>query len=82
MNTFFIQGKVGQIEVAHDKVKDSNPQVAVVICHPHLLYQGSMHNKVVTTISRAMKTHSIQLFRFNYRGVGGSQGGMEMEMVS
>ncbi|WP_150466786.1 alpha/beta hydrolase [Francisella sp. SYW-9] len=74
MNTFFIQGKVGKIEVAHDKVKDSNAQVAAVICHPHPLYQGSMHNKVVTTISRAMKTHSIQSFRFNYRGVGGSQG--------
>ncbi|MED7787668.1 alpha/beta hydrolase [Francisella sp. 19X1-34] len=74
MNTFFIQGKVGQIEVAHDKVKDSNSQVAAVICHPHPLYQGSMHNKVVTTISRAMKTHSIQSYRFNYRGVGGSQG--------
>ncbi|QIW09440.1 alpha/beta hydrolase [Francisella sp. LA112445] len=74
MNTFFIQGKVGQIEVAHDKVKDSDPQVAAVICHPHPLYQGSMHNKVVTTISRAMKTHSIQSYRFNYRGVGDSQG--------
>lgn len=33
-----------------------------------------MHNKVVTTISRAMKTHSIQSYRFNYRGVGDSQG--------
>jgi alpha/beta superfamily hydrolase len=74
MNTFFIQGKVGQIEVAQDKVKDSDPQVAAVICHPHPLYQGSMHNKVVTTISRAMKTHSIQSYRFNYRGVGDSQG--------
>lgn len=74
MNTFFIQGKAGQIEVAHDKVKDSNQEVAAVICHPHPLYQGSMHNKIVTTISRAMKTHGIQSYRFNYRGVGDSQG--------
>ena len=74
MNTFFIQGKAGQIEVAHDKVKDSNREVAAVICHPHPLYQGSMYNKVVTTVSRTMKTHNIQSYRFNYRGVGGSQG--------
>ena len=81
MNTFFIQGKAGQIEVAHDKVKDSNQEVAAVICHPHPLYQGSMHNKVVTTISRAMKTHGIQSYRFNYRGVGDSQGELK-EMVN
>ncbi|BCD92451.1 alpha hydrolase [Francisella halioticida] len=74
MNTFFIQGKAGRIELAHDKVKDSNQEVVAVICHPHPLYQGSMHNKVVTTISRAMKTHNIQSYRFNYRGVGHSQG--------
>ncbi len=45
-----------------------------IICHPHPLYQGTMHNKVVTTLARAMKSCSIESFRFNYRGVGDSQG--------
>ncbi|MBK2296381.1 alpha/beta hydrolase [Francisella philomiragia] len=74
MNTFFIQGKAGRIETAYDKVKDASQEVVAVVCHPHPLYQGSMHNKVVTTISRAMKTLNIESYRFNYRGVGDSQG--------
>lgn len=74
MDTFFIKGEAGLIEAVHDKVKNSNQEVVAVICHPHPLYQGSMHNKVVTTISRAMKTLDIESFRFNYRGVGDSQG--------
>lgn len=74
MNIFFIEGKVGRIETAYDKVKNANPERVAIICHPHPLYQGTMHNKVVTTISRAMKSHCIESFRFNYRGVGDSQG--------
>ncbi|MEY8702329.1 alpha/beta hydrolase [Francisella philomiragia] len=74
MNTFFIQGKAGQIEAVYDKVKEANQETVAVICHPHPLYQGSMYNKVVTTISRAMKTLNIESYRFNYRGVGNSQG--------
>jgi alpha/beta superfamily hydrolase len=74
MNTFFIEGKAGRIEAIHDKVKDANLNKVAIICHPHPLYQGTMHNKVVTTIARAMKSCVIESFRFNYRGVGDSQG--------
>ncbi len=74
MNTFFIQGRTGRIEAVYDKVKGANQEIVAVICHPHPLYQGSMHNKVVTTLSRAMKTLNIESYRFNYRGVGDSQG--------
>lgn len=74
MNTFFIPGAAGEIEAVHDKLKNANQDVIAVICHPHPLYQGSMHNKVVTTISRALKTFDIESYRFNYRGVGNSQG--------
>lgn len=73
MNTFFIQGQAGRIEVARDKVKDANKDIVAVICHPHPLYQGSMHNKIVTTVARAMKNFNIESYRFNYRGVGESQ---------
>lgn len=74
MNTFFIQGRAGRVEAVYDKVKGANQEIVAVICHPHPLYQGSMHNKVVTTLSRAMKTLNIESYRFNYRGVGDSQG--------
>ncbi|GAB4222279.1 MAG: alpha/beta hydrolase [Francisella sp.] len=74
MNTFLIQGKAGQIELVRDKSKNTNKDIVAVICHPHPLYQGNMNNKVVTTISRAIRTFDIESYRFNYRGVGKSQG--------
>ncbi|AXA34261.1 alpha/beta hydrolase [Francisella adeliensis] len=74
MSVFLIDGNVGKLEVAHDEVKNSSEDIVAIICHPHPLYQGTMHNKVVTTISRAMKTLGIESYRFNYRGVGNSEG--------
>ena len=46
----------------------------VVITHPHPLYGGTMDNPVVTTVQRTFQKHSYATLRFNFRGVGGSQG--------
>ncbi len=46
----------------------------LVMCHPHPLYQGSMDNKVVTTVCRHFADQGTPSFRFNYRGVGKSGG--------
>ena len=51
-----------------------NPKAVAVICHPHPLYQGSMHNKVVTTLAACFDQHNISHLRFNFRGVGKSLG--------
>jgi uncharacterized protein len=45
-----------------------------VICHPHPVYGGTMDNKVVTTVARALHECSIATLRFNFRGVGQSRG--------
>jgi len=45
-----------------------------VICHPHPLFGGAMDNKVVHTLWRAFKSVGINALRFNFRGVGGSDG--------
>jgi hypothetical protein len=47
---------------------------AVVVCHPHPVYGGSMNNNVTMAISSALAGRSIIVLMFNFRGVGGSQG--------
>ncbi|MDD4876401.1 MAG: hypothetical protein PHQ86_04630 [Dehalococcoidales bacterium] len=46
----------------------------VIVCHPHSLYGGSMSNDVVITICQELAKQSIVAFRFNFRGVGKSEG--------
>jgi uncharacterized protein len=48
-----------------------------VICHPHPLFGGTMENKVVTTIARALRETGIPTVRFNFRGVGASDGAFD-----
>jgi alpha/beta superfamily hydrolase len=46
----------------------------VIVCHPHPLYGGSMDNNVVCNLSETLTQASLASFKFNFRGVGGSQG--------
>jgi len=68
-----IAGPAGVLEAI---VEDTGvPAVSyAVICHPHPLYGGSMENKVVTTLVRALHDVGISTLRFNFRGVGASAG--------
>lgn len=50
------------------------PPLLALVCHPHPLYGGTMENKVVTTLSRACTDAGLVAVRFNFRGVGGSEG--------
>jgi alpha/beta superfamily hydrolase len=73
--TFFIPGPAGHLEALLTRPADAgagNP--IAVVCHPHPLYGGSMSNKVVHTIARAFNALGVATLRFNFRGVGGSQG--------
>ena len=47
---------------------------AVVVCHPHPLYGGSMDTNVVLALTFALAEHGFAAMRFNFRGVGNSQG--------
>jgi alpha/beta superfamily hydrolase len=52
----------------------AGPFPAVIVCHPHPLYGGSMDNNVVYSLSEKITQSSLASFKFNFRGVGGSQG--------
>lgn len=47
---------------------------AVVVCHPHPLYGGDMHNGMVVAVCEELVAQGIAALRFNFRGVGGSGG--------
>jgi alpha/beta superfamily hydrolase len=52
----------------------AGPFPAVILCHPHPLYGGSMDNNVVNSLSETLTQALLASFKFNFRGVGGSQG--------
>lgn len=57
----------------HPPLED-NPLRVGVVCHPHPLFQGTMDNKVVTTLTRTFRDLGMATLRFNFRGVGESEG--------
>ena len=71
--TRLIAGPAGVLELALDH-PESAPRGAAVIAHPHPLYGGTMHNKVVQTLARACVQEGWLAVRFNFRGVGASAG--------
>jgi hypothetical protein len=68
-----IEGPAGAIEVAIDAAQGQRRGVAV-ISHPHPLFGGSLDNKVVQTLARAFSQCGWDSVRYNFRGVGASQG--------
>ena len=68
-----IEGQAGGLEAIVEDTGLVNPSYAV-LCHPHPLKGGTMDNKVVTTVARALRETGIPTVRFNFRGVGASAG--------
>ena len=54
--------------------RGENPAAGAIVCHPHPLYGGNMHNGVVVTVQRALRSWGWSTLRFNFRGVGQSSG--------
>ncbi len=78
MNTFTKRGEIagpaGALSVAVDITSDLPQRGLAVICHPHPLQGGTMDNKVVTTVARALVQRGWRVVRFDYRGVRQSAG--------
>jgi alpha/beta superfamily hydrolase len=71
-NTFF-EGPAGQIEAILKEPATAVTRAAIV-CHPHPLFGGTMHNKVVYRMARAFQDAGFAALRFNFRGAGRSHG--------
>jgi alpha/beta superfamily hydrolase len=71
---FLLPGPAGNLEVYTHQVSENHTQHTGIICHPHPQQGGTMHNKVVTTIARSFRESNIDSIRFNFRGIGYSEG--------
>ena len=65
-------GSAGRLEALYRELQD--PAGIAVICHPHPLGGGTLHNKVVFRAARGLENANIATLRFNFRGVGASAG--------
>jgi uncharacterized protein len=69
-----VAGPAGALECALDAPAANPARGLAVICHPHPQHGGTMDNKVVQTLARALLQLGYRTARFNFRGVGASQG--------
>jgi alpha/beta superfamily hydrolase len=79
IESLLLEGPAGKLEALLEEPEDApgegkSPREACLVCHPHPLFGGTMHNKVVFRIARAMRRAGAVVLRFNFRGVGRSEG--------
>jgi len=72
--SLFLTGPQGRLEALLWTSPDPDPPLVAVVCHPHPLFGGTMHNKVVFQAAKALHQFDIPVLRFNFRGVGLSEG--------
>ena len=76
--TFFLPGPAGRLEAllwsVPERENGAQPPLAAVVCHPHPLFGGTMHNKVVYQTAKTLHRFGLPVLRFNFRGAGLSEG--------
>ncbi|MDH5729750.1 MAG: alpha/beta hydrolase [Gammaproteobacteria bacterium] len=71
---FYINGPEGRLEAVLSIPQSGKKKIIAVVCHPHPLYDDSLNNKVTYTIARTLSQQGVTALRFNFRGVGDSEG--------
>ena len=73
--SFFLAGPAGRLEaILWTPTANPKPPMACVVCHPHPLFGGTMHNKVVYQVAKSLDLLGLAVLRFNFRGTGLSEG--------
>lgn len=73
IRSLFIDGPAGRLEALLNSGTE-NATHAALICHPHPMFGGTLHNKVVFHAMKALNSFGFPALRFNFRGTGLSQG--------
>ena len=73
IRSLFLDGPAGRLEALLNGGAE-NATHAAVVCHPHPLFGGTLHNKVVFHTMKALNSFGFPVLRFNFRGAGLSQG--------
>jgi len=74
IESYLLDGAAGKIEALLEEPETVAAREVCLVCHPHPLYGGTMHNKVVYRMARGLRRAGSIVMRFNFRGVGHSQG--------
>jgi alpha/beta superfamily hydrolase len=76
IETYFVAGPAGRLEcfLKHPATRIAPGATVAVVCHPHPMFGGTMHNKVVHAAAEAFAGLGMPVVRFNFRGVGQSSG--------
>jgi uncharacterized protein len=74
IESHLLEGAAGKIEALLEEPETGPARESCLLCHPHPLYGGTMHNKVVYRMARGLRRSGSIVLRFNFRGVGRSEG--------
>jgi hypothetical protein len=74
IESLFVAGPAGRLEALLEEPDETAPTEACLVCHPHPLFGGTMHNKVVYRLARGLRRSGSVVLRFNFRGVNLSEG--------
>ena len=74
IESLFVPGPAGRLEALLEEPENAEPSEACLVCHPHPLFGGTMHNKVVYRTARGLRRSGSVVLRFNFRGVNLSEG--------
>jgi len=71
----FLDGPAGRLEaILWTPQSSATPSMVAVVCHPHPLFGGTMHNKVIYQTAKSLDALGVPVLRFNFRGAGKSEG--------
>jgi alpha/beta superfamily hydrolase len=73
IRSFYLDGPAGRLEALLNEGQH-DARYSAIVCHPHPLYGGTMHNKVVFHAMKELNSFGFPVLRFNFRGVGHSAG--------